>query len=144
MGKSARKPHPKSTSPDFVTEPQVVTTGLMGLISLTTLHNIGYMTKFTDVYSRFSALYFLKHKASTSVLDRFLNFKEIFIHQLVGRYVCVSCSTIGKGGDATIPSPRRSPKQPLPGIGLHDVLHGRQACPESNSFHQGVGHTCPR
>ena len=55
-----------------------------------------------------------------------------------------SCSTIGKGGDATIPSPRRSSKQPLPGIGLHDLLHGRQACSESNSFHQGVGHICPR
>ena len=30
-------------------------------------------------------------------------------------------------------------KQPLPGIGLHDPLHCRQACPEFNSFHQGVG-----
>ena len=35
-----------------------------------------------------------------------------------------SPSTISGGGDTTIPSPRRSPKQPLPGIGLH----GRQAC----------------
>ena len=33
---------------------------------------------------------------------------------------CVSCSTIGEGGNTTIPSPGRSPKQPLPGIGLHD------------------------
>ena len=37
---------------------------------------------------------------------------------------------IGEGGDTTIPSPGRSPKQPLPGIGLQDPLHGRQACPE--------------
>ena len=37
------------------------------------------------------------------------------------------------------PSPGRSPKQLLPGIGLHDPLHGRQACPESNSLHQRVG-----
>ena len=29
--------------------------------------------------------------------------------------------------------------KPLPGIGLHDPLHGRQACPESNSFHERVG-----
>ena len=32
----------------------------------------------------------------------------------------------------------RSPKQPLPRIGLHDPLHGRQACPELNSFNQGL------
>ena len=41
-----------------------------------------------------------------------------------------SCSMIGEGGDTTIPSPGRSPKQLLPGIGLQDPLHGRQACPE--------------
>ena len=56
----------------------------------------------------------------------------------------LSCSTIGEGGDTLILSPRRSPKQPLPGIGLHDPLHGRQSCPESNSFHQGAGQICPR
>ena len=56
----------------------------------------------------------------------------------------LSCSTIGGGGDTTIPSPGKSPKHPLPGIELHDPLHGRQACPESNSFHQGVGQICPR
>ena len=49
-----------------------------------------------------------------------------------------------EGGDTTIPSPGRSPKHPLPGIGLHDPLHGRQACPESDSFHQGVGKICTR
>ena len=27
---------------------------------------------------------------------------------------------------------------------LHDPLHGRQACPEFNSFHQGIGHISPR
>ena len=54
------------------------------------------------------------------------------------------CSTIGEGGDTMIPSPGRSPKQPLPGIGLQDPLHGRQASPEFNSFHQGVGQICPR
>ena len=55
-----------------------------------------------------------------------------------------SRSTIGEGGDTTIPSPGRSPKQPLPGIGLHDPLHGRQACPGLKSFYQGVGQICPR
>ena len=55
-----------------------------------------------------------------------------------------SCSTIGEGRDTTIPSPWRSPKQPLPGIGLHDPLRGWQACPEFNSFHQGVGQIYPR
>ena len=54
-----------------------------------------------------------------------------------------SVSTIGGGGDTTIPSPGRSPKQSLPEIGLHDPLHGRQACPEFNSFHQGVGQSIP-
>ena len=52
---------------------------------------------------------------------------------------CLRVSTIGGGGDTTIPSPGMTPKQLLPGIGLHDPLHGRQACPEFNSFHQGVG-----
>ena len=55
----------------------------------------------------------------------------------------MSVSTIGGGGDAKIPSPGRAPKQPLPGIGLHDPLHGRQACPEFNSFYQGVGQISP-
>ena len=50
-----------------------------------------------------------------------------------------SRSTIEEGGDTMIPSPGRSPKQPLPGIGLHDPLHGREACPEFNSFNQRVG-----
>ena len=44
---------------------------------------------------------------------------------------------IGGGGNTTIPSPWRSPKQSLPGIGLHDPLYGRQGFPEFNSFHQG-------
>ena len=56
----------------------------------------------------------------------------------------LSCSTIGEGGDTTIPSPGRSPKPPLPGIGLQHPLHGRQTCPEFNLFHQGVGNICPR
>ena len=53
-------------------------------------------------------------------------------------------STIGEGGDTTTSSPGRSPKQPLPGIRLHDPLHDRQACPEFNAFDQGVGQICPR
>ena len=53
-------------------------------------------------------------------------------------------STIGEGGDTTISSPGRSPKQPLPGIGLHVHLHGRQACPEFITFDQGFGQICPR
>ena len=48
------------------------------------------------------------------------------------------------GGDTTTSSPGRSPKHPLPEIGLQDPLHGGQACPESNSVHQGVGQICPR
>ena len=51
---------------------------------------------------------------------------------------------IGEGGDATGLSPGRSPKQPLPGIGLHDPLHGRQACPKLIAFDQVVGQICPR
>ena len=53
-------------------------------------------------------------------------------------------STIGEGRDMTISSPGRSPKHPLPGIGLHDPLHDRQACPEFIAFDQGVGEICPR
>ena len=61
----------------------------------------------------------------------------------VSTHVQLSRSTNEEGGDTTIPSPGKSLKQPLPGIGLHDPLHGRQACPEFNSFHQGVGQICP-
>ena len=56
----------------------------------------------------------------------------------------MSRSTIGGAGGTSIPSPEWSPKQPLPGIGLHDPLHGRQACLELNSFHQEIGQICPR
>ena len=55
----------------------------------------------------------------------------------------LSVPTIGGGGDTTIPSPWMARKQPLLGIGLHYHLHGRQACPEFNSFHQGVGQISP-
>ena len=48
-------------------------------------------------------------------------------------------SAIGEGGDTTISSPGRSPKQLLPGMRLHDSLHGRQACPKFVAFEQGVG-----
>ena len=44
------------------------------------------------------------------------------------------------GGDVTtILFPGRSPKQPLPGLGLHDPLHDRKACSELNSLDQEVG-----
>ena len=50
---------------------------------------------------------------------------------------------IGGGGDTTIQSPGMARKQPLSGIGLHAPLHGRQACPEFNSFHRGFGQISP-
>ena len=53
-------------------------------------------------------------------------------------------STFGEGGDTTISSPRRSPKQPLPRMRQHDPLHGRQACSKFIAFEQGVGQICPR
>ena len=58
----------------------------------------------------------------------------MYVFMYVCLYVCmyVSVSTIGGGGDTTIVSPGRSPKQPIPGIGLHDPLHGRQACSKFN------------
>ena len=46
---------------------------------------------------------------------------------------------LGRRGDLTIPSPGISPEQSLQETGLHDPLHGRQACSESNSFHIIVG-----
>ena len=49
-----------------------------------------------------------------------------------------SVSTIGAGGDTTIPSPGRSPKQPLPGIGLrHPHMVGKLA-PNSTYFTRGL------
>ena len=48
-----------------------------------------------------------------------------------------------RGEDTTISSPGRSPKQPLPGIGLYGPLLGRQACLEFIAFDQ-VGQICPR
>ena len=50
----------------------------------------------------------------------------------------------GGRGDSTIPPTGISPEHPLQGTGLHDPLHGRQACSESNSLHKGVGQICPR
>ena len=37
-----------------------------------------------------------------------------------------------------------SPKQTLPVMVLYDPVHGWQACPKLNSFHQGGCQTCPR
>ena len=48
-------------------------------------------------------------------------------------------SKIVGGGDTTIPFPGRSPKQTLPGIGLHDPRYGRQVCLKINSFHKARG-----
>ena len=56
----------------------------------------------------------------------------------------MSISASGGGGGTTTPSPGVSPKQPLTGIGLYHPLRGRQACPEFNSFHQGVSKKNPR
>ena len=44
---------------------------------------------------------------------------------------------IEEGADTTISFPGRSPKQPLPGIGLHDPLHDWQDCPEFIVFDIG-------
>ena len=54
------------------------------------------------------------------------------------------CFSDWRGGNTTILSLGRSPKQPLPGIGLHKPLHGRQACPKFKLFHQGTGQISPR
>ena len=48
-------------------------------------------------------------------------------------------STITEAGYTTISSPGRSSKQPLPGMRLHDPLHGPQACPKFIAFDHGVG-----
>ena len=74
-------------------------------------------------------------------------FCTISAFSLYGEYtgwIFYISSTIGEGGETTISSPARSPKQPLPGMRLHDPLHGRQACPEFIAFDQGVSQTCPR
>ena len=47
----------------------------------------------------------------------------------------------GRGYDDSVPGD--GTKTTPPGIGLHYPLHDRQACPESNSFHQGVGQISP-
>ena len=51
---------------------------------------------------------------------------------------------IGEGGDTTISSAKRAPKQPVPRIGLHDPLHSRKACPEFIASDQGVGQVGPQ
>ena len=45
---------------------------------------------------------------------------------------------IGGGGDTTISFSGRSPKQPLPGMRVHDPLRGRQACPEFIALTRGL------
>ena len=60
----------------------------------------------------------------------------------IRQYVSVIDGRVVKplgGGDATIPSTGRSPKQPLPRIGLN---YTRQACPEFHLFRRGVGQVC--
>ena len=80
---------------------------------------------------------FRPHRSTTDMMFAVQRLQEL------GRKARVpSCSTIEESGDTTIPSPGRSPKQPLPGIGLLDPLHGRQACPEFNSLHQGIDRVC--
>ena len=59
------------------------------------------------------------------------------------RFGAMRGSTIGEGGDTTISSPGKSPKQHLSGMRLHDPLHGRQACPKIIASDQGVGQICP-
>ena len=68
----------------------------------------------------------------------------IYMYVCHNTYIHMSRSTIGGAGDMTTSSPGWSPKQPLPRVGLNDLLYDRQACPEFNSFHQGVGQICPR
>ena len=48
----------------------------MGPISPTVLENSNYIAKFTNVYSRFSVVYFLKNKTSSSFLDSFVKFER--------------------------------------------------------------------
>ena len=87
----------------------------------------------TPTYRHTLVTYTLIDNRTTSTVDR----TGTAIEQLNK-----SCSTIGEGGDTT--SPGRSSNHPLPGIGLHDPLHGRQAWPGFNSFYQRVGQICPR
>ena len=77
---------------------------------------------------------------------RVLSFLGVYRHPCVSpiNVPLLECFNDWGGGDTTIASPGRSPKQPLPGIVLHDPLHSRQACPEFNSCHQGVGQISPR
>ena len=78
IGKSTQKQHAKNSSHGWVAEPlQVVTINLMGPISPAALGNSSHITKFTDdVYSRFSVVYFLKKKSSSTVLDSFIKFER--------------------------------------------------------------------
>ena len=46
-----------------------------------------------------------------------------------------------RGYDDSVPG--EVTKKNLPGIGLHDPVHGRQPCPEFNSFHQWVSKKVP-
>ena len=48
----------------------------------------------------------------------------------------------GRGYDDSVPV--EVTKQPLTALGLHDPLHGWQACPEFIAFNQEVGQICPR
>ena len=114
-------------------------------------HGLGSRREFTAPYtpqqngpveSAISRAFKAEHAARLDVPQLYL---EIRLEEIRG---CTDAagegSTIGKGWDTMTSSPGRSPKQPLPGIGLHDALCGRQACPEFIAFDQGVGQICPR
>ena len=74
------------------------------------------------ITSRGSTCFFALYVISDTSLDH--SYKYLIWRQ--------SHSTIRGGGDRTVPSPGRTSKHSLPGIGLHDPLHDRQACTEFN------------
>ena len=56
--------------------PSSITTDFMGPISPAALRNSSYIFAFIDVYSRFSVVYYLKNKSSSSVLDSLIIFER--------------------------------------------------------------------
>ena len=74
--KGSQRSHPKRASHDWVTQPiQVVTTSIMGTISSTSSGSSSYLARFTDINLRFSALYLIKNKSSSSILDSLVKFE---------------------------------------------------------------------
>ena len=77
LGKSKQQPHPKTTKYNVSAPFELLIGDLMGPISPSALRGFQYVSKITDVFSRWTTLYLMKSQSDT--LDTF----KLFVHSVV-------------------------------------------------------------